>query len=375
MDLQGERANHHRREPGGEQARGPATERSGRPRASRARRSRSPSARTWLGALAVVTALAACQPAPTTPNSSTTTTTTTTAPRPTTTTTRPITTTTTLPAATASGDEFAGSTLDAQRWRALSGTYGNAGGGSRHCLVSRNVTVSGGTLKILSAKAEMTCSGETLPYTSGFIASRDADRYYPLEGTFSIRARVPAAQGIWPAFWLRHRDGARVAEVDIFESFHAQAPGRATQALHLDGQTNTAQQSTWFETPSAAPGWHTFAVRIRRVAADGSANRNDIAFDFSVDGRPSLSFVDVDPAWPAAADPAATWDIAVSTAVDGRWAGNPDGVLGQLDQLRRCSMGGTYPACSSAGIRRVDWSKPVVFEVDWVRFTPLTPGG
>lgn len=312
-----------------------------------------------LGAAALAGAAVACQPATPTPPATTTAATTTTRAAP--------------PAAT--GDEFNASTLDAGRWRALSGTYGNAGGGSRHCLRPQNVLVSGGTLKIISSKATVVCSGgQAMAYTSGFISSRDAGRYYPTEGTFSIRARVPAAQGIWPAFWLRHRDGAKVAEVDVLESFHAQAPGRATQALHLDGETNTASRSSWFESPSAAPGWHTFAVRIERTAADGSRNRNDVRFTFSIDGNTTSTYLDIDPVWLSASPPASTWDIAINTAIDGRWVGDPDGTLGYLDQLGRCSIGGTYPGCSTAGIRRVDWSRPVAFEVDWVRHTPLVGG-
>ncbi len=270
------------------------------------------------------------------------------------------------------GDEFDGTTIDPARWLAYAGTYGNSGGGSRHCLTPGNVAVRDGMARITARRGPVACAdGSVQPYTSGFLGSRDVGRYQPLEGTFAIRARVPAAQGIWPAFWLRHRAGAGVAEVDVLELFHAQVPGKVTQTLHLDGRANVAKRSTWFEQPSATPGWHEFSVRIDVIDVAGSGAAPDVRFDFAVDGTTTFSHVDLDPAWPARADPSATWDLAVNIAVDGRWVGDPDGVLGRLDQLGRCAQPGTYPACPATGIRRVDWSHPPTFDIDWIRVTPL----
>lgn len=315
-------------------------------------------------AIGISVGAAACEPLPPT-GSTTTTTAPTWTPTSTSTTTAP-------PAATVVGDEFGGSTLDVSKWKAYSSTYGNSGGGSRHCLTPNNVAVSNGTLKITSQRQATRCpDGSTQPFSSGFVGSREVGRYYPLEGTFTVRAKVPHGQGIWPAFWLRHRNGAGVAEVDILESFHAQAPGKASQVLHLDGEVNTANRATWFETPTATPGWHTFSVRIDRLDGDRDGAADDVRFDFLVDGKATHSYVDVNPRWVSAASPAATWDVAINTAVDGRWVGNPDGELGRLDQIRRCSLSGTYPACSTTGLRRIDWSAPVVFEIDWLRVETL----
>jgi beta-glucanase (GH16 family) len=318
-------------------------------------------------ALGIAVGAVACQP--TIPTGGTTTTST-----PTWTPTTAPPTTTTVPAPRLlGGDEFDGSRLDGSKWKAYSNTYGNSGGGSRHCLSPNNVAVSGGSLKITSKRQAITCSDGTVqPYSSGFIGSREVGRFYPLEGSFTVRAKVPHGQGVWPAFWLRHRNGASVAEVDILESFHAQVPGKASQVLHLDGEINTANRATWFETPTATPGWHTFSVRIDRLDGDRDGAADDVRFDFSIDGKATHGYVDLNPRWVSAADPAATWDVAINTAVDGRWVGNPDGELGRLDQIRRCSLSGTYPACSTTGLRRIDWSAPVVFEIDWLRVEALS---
>ena len=73
-------------------------------------------------------------------------------------------------------------------------------------------------------------------------------------GRFEMRARLPHGQGIWPAFWLRHRNGAGTAEVDVMEYFHSTMPGQTTATLHLDGRKNLSKKSQFFETPTDDPG-------------------------------------------------------------------------------------------------------------------------
>ncbi|QXC59753.1 glycoside hydrolase family 16 protein [Aquihabitans sp. G128] len=313
-----------------------------------------------VAALPLLAAFAACEPTPT----PTTPTATTTAP----------TTTTTAPSGgptwrVVGGDEFSGSTLDATRWKPYHNTYGD-GNAEVACLTPANVAVGGGRLRIAPKHEDATCpNAPTDHYTSGFIGSRETGTYYPLEAKYEIRAKVPHAQGIWPAFWLRHRNGASTAEVDVMEYFHSATPGATTQTLHLDGVANVAKRSTAFEAPTATPGWHTWGVEISRVDADGDGARDDVRFAFTLDAKPTFSYVDTTHRWADAAPADATFDIAVNQAVGGRWVGDPDGQLGVLPSLGRCSQGGTIPACTTTGIRRVDWADPATttYEVDWVR--------
>jgi beta-glucanase (GH16 family) len=233
------------------------------------------------------------------------------------------------------------------------------------CLTPDNLIVSGGTLKIAAKKETVKCpSGAVRNYTSGFIGSRETGNYYPLEGRYEIRAKVPHAQGMWPAFWLRHRYGASTAEVDVMEYFHSAAPGRTSQTLHLAGQQNIAKTNDAFEAPTVSPGWHTWAVDIRKVEG------NAIRFIFYTDGVETMRYVDYS-AWKwNTADPNESWDMAVNMAVGGNWAGEPDGELGLLPNLNRCSTWGKFPPnCPTANIRRVDWNDPrtSTFEVDWVK--------
>jgi beta-glucanase (GH16 family) len=272
------------------------------------------------------------------------------------------------------GDEFDGTAVDPARWRALHSTYGD-GNLELACLTPANVSEGGGSLAITPRRQTATCpGGVTRQYTSGFLSSRDAGRYYPLELRVEMRARLPHAQGLWPALWLRHIDGASTAEIDIMEYFHAQVPGRTTQTLHLDGVANVAKATTGFEPPNQPAGWHTWAVEIVRVDADGDGIRDDVEFRFTTDGRETLRFTDVRHLWANSGDPQRTWDVAVNLAVGGRWVGRPDGALGVLEDLGRCAQAGTPPACQTTGINRVDWGSPAstTFAVDYVRLYQRT---
>jgi beta-glucanase (GH16 family) len=285
----------------------------------------------------------------------------------TTTPTAPATTTSTTPGAPAGwrlvgGDEFDGSTLDAAKWSAYHNTYGD-GNNELACLTPNNVGESGGALHITAKKQAITCPNAAPDqYSSGFIGSREAGTYYPRYARFEIRARLPHAQGLWPAFWLRHVNGAGSAEVDIMEYFHSQVPGKTTQTLHLDGVSNVDKKTTPFETSTDNPGWHTWTVDILPDPAG-------VRFTFSTDGKTVNTFVDTKHAW-TSADPNQTWDIAVNLAVGGRWTGGPDDALGYLRDLNRCSEGGTAPSgCATTGIRRVDWNNPAssTYDIDYVR--------
>src|SRR5690606_13303013 len=155
---------------------------------------------------------------------------------------------------------------------------------------------------------------------------------------FEIRARLPHAQGLWPAFWLRHRNGAGQAEVDVMEYFHSQVPGKTTGTLHLDGRSNLSKRTVDFEAPTATPGWHVWAVEIEPVAGG-------VQFTFFLDGSAYHSYVDTQRQWASLVDPNGTWDLAVNLAVGGKWTGHPDDPLGYLRDLDRCAQKGTPPSC------------------------------
>lgn len=304
------------------------------------------------------------------------------------------------------GDDFAGSTIDPSRWRTYdpswgTGQYGNADPHSLHCLTQDNVTVAGGTAVIEAKRQPTQCGGAVRNYSSGFLTSREAGRYYPLYGRFEIQARVPHGQGIWPAFWLRHVDGASTAEIDVMEVFHSSDPGTVSHSLHFPDSSGAHASSAAVPFEAAVPGtggWHTFAVDIDPVYP----GRDDaVRFTFWVDGTKTHEFVDTDAAaWTDVPDQSRLWDVAINVAVGGTWVGHPDQRLGWLpasggrcalerpqrfDQSGNCAVertaGGQYNATLQAAplpdgqpdIWLVPWSSEdagdgIEFVVDYFRY-------
>ena len=153
------------------------------------------------------------------------------------------------------------------------------------------------------------------------------------------------------------------------EYFHSQVPGKTTQTLHLDGVSNVSKKTTYFENPANTPGFHTWTVDIL-------PDPNGVRVTFYVDGVQVHTFVDTKHAWADAAPANATWDVALNMAVGGRWVGSPDGTLGLLDLLNRCSISGTAPGgCTTSGIKRVNWGSAAstTFDIDYMRvYTPAS---
>jgi beta-glucanase (GH16 family) len=294
--------------------------------------------------------------------------TTTTTVAPTTTTVAPTTTTTAPPASspgTPAGmslvwsDEFNGTRVNTNVWKPYHNTYGD-GNKELQCLTPDNLAVSNGTLKITARRQTVTCpNGSVRQFTSGFMGTRETGTYFPRYGRFEIRAKVPHGQGMWPGFWLRHRNGAGIAEVDIMEYFHAQAPGKTTQTLHLDGRLNLSKKTSSIEAPTTQPTWQTWAVDIKRVSTG-------VQFTFFTNGQAVHTYVDTQHKWAELHPGQNLWDIAVNMSVGGNWVGHPDDALGHLRDLNRCAQGGTAPNnCTTTGIRRITF--PTTYEVDYVR--------
>jgi hypothetical protein len=260
-------------------------------------------------------------------------------------------------------DEFDGADLDTTVWTPYHSTYGHANE-ELQCHTPDNVAVSGGTLEITALRQDSTCpNGARRAFSSGFVSTRETGRYFPRFGRFEIRARVPHGQGLWPAFWLRHRDGAKVAEVDVMEYFHAESPGEVKSSVYLDEGETVSRETIRFEEPTDDPRWHVWTVDIEPVP---EGVQFSFYRDMSTRARPVAyhRFVDTAPSWADTHPGDDLWDVAVNLSVGGRWTGHPDGELGVLPDGTTCAQGGE-PPCSAAGIRRASF--PATYEVDYVR--------
>lgn len=255
-------------------------------------------------------------------------------------------------------DEFDGDSVDETSWRVYHNTYGD-GNNELACLTPNNVSVRDGALHIVAKREQVTCpSGSQRQFTSGFLGTRERGLYFPRFARFEMRAKLPHMNALWPAFWLRHRDGASVAEIDIMEYFHASTPGQTSIALHLHGTYNILKGNRDFEAPTLTPGWHTWAVEVE------PGEGNQICLRYLVDeqevtpnGRPAGQPVCLD-------DPGAfgrypgepLFDIAVNLAVGGNWVGHPDGPLDRLNNGRWVDPTNVQPT-----------TFPTAYVVDYVR--------
>jgi len=192
-------------------------------------------------------------------------------------------------------DEFDGTRLDTTHWQS---TY-KSGTAESQTYLPEALQVSGGLLHI-TATAQ-TAQGR--PYTSGIITS--LGKFSQQYGYFEIRARLPAGQGLWPAFWLLHTGPQPWTEIDVFENLGHDA-STVYLSNHWHDDANAHQSLTQpFGGPDFSQGFHTFGL-----------NWAPDSLTWYVDGVPRASTRDNVPAEPMF--------ILANLAVGGVWPGYPD---------------------------------------------------
>lgn len=93
------------------------------------------------------------------------------------------------------------------------------------------------------------------PYTSGMIQSNG--RFDFLYGDISIRAKVPAGYGTWPALWLIPADGQWPPEIDLMESWGSR-PDVIRESVFTPDDVSGIHHNVFVKGLSA--GFHTFSV-------------------------------------------------------------------------------------------------------------------
>lgn len=132
-------------------------------------------------------------------------------------------------------DEFSGNTLDLTKWNYQTGdgcAEGICGWGNNELqsYQEANVVVSNGTLQITAKKERIRGSR----YTSGRINSKNkGDFSY---GRFEALIKLPAGDGLWPAFWMLSTNEPyggwpQSGEIDIME-FTASKPDEIFGTIH-----------------------------------------------------------------------------------------------------------------------------------------------
>ncbi len=151
-------------------------------------------------------------------------------------------------------DEFDGNSLNTQKWNYENGNLGV--NNERQYYQTDNVSVSNGNLVITARRQSV--GGQ--PYTSGRIntGGKFTQRY----GRIEARIKLPAVQGLWPAFWML---GANIGdpnvgwpkcgEIDIME--HVNTGPTVLGTIHW---FNTAYSYYGGNTNTTPTDYHVYAV-------------------------------------------------------------------------------------------------------------------
>lgn len=165
-------------------------------------------------------------------------------------------------------DEFDGDQLDPEVWFFETGDgsqYGIPGWGNNELqyYLPDNAQLDGGMLQITARREQI----GAFRYTSARINTRDrfAFRY----GRFEARMRLPAGQGVWPAFWMLAQDSpygtwAASGEIDIMEGVNLGAAGgnRIYGTIHYGGEfpDNLRSGESYVVATDVTSDFHVYAV-------------------------------------------------------------------------------------------------------------------
>ena len=142
-------------------------------------------------------------------------------------------------------------------------------------------------------------------YCSGLISSQAS--FVQEYGYFEIRARVPAGEGLWPAFWLLPAREEWPPEIDVFEIL-GHRPDKVYMTVHYrDAEGAHRYIAHRFYGPDFSQGYHTFAVAW-----------DPTGIVWYVDG------VERHRVEQAEAIPSGPFYVIANLAVGGPWPGNPD---------------------------------------------------
>ena len=149
-------------------------------------------------------------------------------------------------------------------------------------------------------------------FTSGVLTSYDSFRF--AKGYAEVRARVPAGDGLWPAFWLLNAHYiSQQPEIDIMEArgrvpgevehhYHRYAPGGA---LESDGYTSTSNEPGGY-----AADFHTYGARWQPGKIDWYIDGRKVHTYTGDDVGYQLMYVILNLAVGGAYDPGASIDPA-----------------------------------------------------------------
>ncbi|HUB01782.1 MAG TPA: glycoside hydrolase family 16 protein [Terriglobales bacterium] len=220
-------------------------------------------------------------------------------------------------------DEFNGpngSAIDVSKWVIETGGKG-WGNKEKEYYTDRlqNLFLQNGNLVIRALKEKYTGPDRiTRKYTSGRMKTQG--KFSQKYGRFEARIKIPAGQGMWPAFWMLGDDITQVGwpgcgEIDIMENI-GKEPGIIHGSIHGPGYTGTVGIEAPYHLPDMqrfAEDFHVFAIEWDPASISFYVDHNLYVTRTRADLRPGWKWVFDKPFF-----------LILNLAVGGDWPGNPN---------------------------------------------------
>lgn len=214
-------------------------------------------------------------------------------------------------------EEFNGATLDSSTWsyEVGNGCPSLCGFGNnelqRYVSGDSNLQLKDGNL-IITARRD---PSNTKAFTSAKIFTRDKKVFK--FGRIDLRAKLPAGQGIWPAFWMlpqnKRAGWPTSGELDILEMV-GHEPGKVHGTLHFGPGPGSMQLTGSYVLPSGnfSDSFHIFSLDWRKDEIKWLVDGKE----FASHSRPAFGNAE----YPFNED----FYLILNLAVGGNWPGNPD---------------------------------------------------
>ena len=165
-------------------------------------------------------------------------------------------------------DEFdgpAGQSPDASKWSFDVGTGSNGWGNQQweyDTARPENASLDGEGNLVITARKEAFGGKQ---YTSARMLTKG--KFAQAYGRFEVRMKLPAGQGLWPAFWMLGEDvdtkgWPAAGEIDVME-YRGQERSRIAGSLHGPGYSGGSAITGTYELPAGTSfdeDFHVFAV-------------------------------------------------------------------------------------------------------------------
>ncbi|HKV78118.1 MAG TPA: glycoside hydrolase family 16 protein [Candidatus Sulfotelmatobacter sp.] len=183
----------------------------------------------------------------------------------------------------------------------------------------QNAFIKDGSLLIKARRENYTgTNGVNRNYTSARL--KTASKFSQVYGRFEARIKIPAGQGMWPAFWMLGDDVDKAGwpacgEIDIMENI-GREPSTVHGSIHGPGFVG----ADGIEAPYTLPGKGRFADDFHIFAVEWEPN----AIRFYVDDAlyVTRTRADLRLGWKWVFDH--PFFLLLNLAVGGDWPGNPD---------------------------------------------------